>query len=306
MSLNFYNLKDSMMKSIFPDIYFTPDYGAACQFSDQGAVWECCIYKDLIYVYLKRPHYIEAVLYYDLITPYGYSGYYYQYQKTFDEFIKLFRQIALDKGYIVEIVRQNPYLDLKLSNYETVSSRPIFGIKIDDFDYYFNKVLNSKIRNIFRKAEKNGMNCSFSKLSAGCLDPDTEFRKLYQQTMDKVKSKPYYYFNDSYFKELEKLDGYLFKVINKDNKDIGFAIILSFDNFIHYHLSCNDNSSNCITEFLLICVVKEIGINKTFILGGGLQNGDSLHRFKSKLSNKEYNYKIYKNIINKEIYNLLT
>ena len=49
----FYSIKS--IKSIyFPDVYFTPKYGIACQHSD-NAGWECCQYKDLIYIYLKRP-----------------------------------------------------------------------------------------------------------------------------------------------------------------------------------------------------------------------------------------------------------
>ena len=37
----------------FPDIYFTPEYCYACEFSD-NAEFEICVYKDLMYVYLKK------------------------------------------------------------------------------------------------------------------------------------------------------------------------------------------------------------------------------------------------------------
>ena len=59
---------------------------------------------------------------------------------------------------------------------------------------------------------------------------------------------------------------------------------------------------NCITDFLIINILKEIGINKLFILGGGVIEGDSLEKFKKSLSNKTYTYNIYQNILNKEIY----
>lgn len=302
-TIEFYDLEK--IKEIdydFPDIYFTSKYGQACEYSDQGAIWECCIYKDLIYVYLKRPHNLNNQIYYDLITPYGYSGYYFLDQNTFNEFLPLFREKVYERNYVSEIVRQNPYLDLNLTGYNILSERPIFGIQVNDFEYYFNKVLNSKVRNIFRKAEKNGMTFSLKEIKRKSLSKDTQFRKLYHQTMDKVCSKPYYYFNDQYFNQLEMFNSYLALVKNQHGEIIGASIIFVFKDFIHYHLSCNDNSSNCITEFLLINVVKELGMNKTFILGGGLKEGDSLHKFKSKLSNKQYSYKIYKNIINQEIY----
>ena len=36
-----------------PDIYFTHNYGKACEYSD-NTEWECYVFKDLIYVYLKK------------------------------------------------------------------------------------------------------------------------------------------------------------------------------------------------------------------------------------------------------------
>ena len=77
----------------FPDIYFTPEYGLACEYSD-NAEWECCVYKDLIYVYLKKKIMHNNTNYYNLITPYGYSGYYYLNKKTYENFLPLFREKA--------------------------------------------------------------------------------------------------------------------------------------------------------------------------------------------------------------------
>ena len=124
--------------------------------------------------------------------------------------------------------------------------------------------------------------------------------------MDRVNASKYYYFNDGYFKSLENIkNNYLILIKNKDNDIIGSSIIFNSNNNIHYHLSCNDSSINCITDFLLITTLKNIGMNKLFILGGGLKDGDSLSKFKKKLSNKEFKYTIYKNILNKEIYDKL-
>ena len=81
--MEFYNQKTIKNTDIkYPDVYFTPEYGIACEYSD-NAIWELCKYKDLIYVYLKRPIFHEGKIYYDLITPYGYSGYYYEKKKNF-------------------------------------------------------------------------------------------------------------------------------------------------------------------------------------------------------------------------------
>ena len=95
--MHFYN--KTTIKNVeitYPDIYFTPEYGIACEYSDD-AIWELCKYKDLIYVYLKKEYIFENTTYYDLLTPYGYSGYYFEKQETYDEFIPMFRSQAKKK-----------------------------------------------------------------------------------------------------------------------------------------------------------------------------------------------------------------
>ena len=55
----------------------------------------------------------------------------------------------------------------------------------------------------------------------------------------------------------------------------------------------------------LHCKVIEYGIINNFKyyhLGGGLKNNDSLYKFKLKISDTKFNYNIYKNILNVELY----
>ena len=115
-----------------------------------------------------------------------------------------------------------------------------------------------------------------------------------------------YYFNKNYFNSIEKIDNsYLALCKDKANQIVGSIIIYLYKNHVHYHLSCNNYSSNCITDFLLMNVIKELCIEKLFILGGGVKNNDSLSRFKKRLSNNEYKYTIYKNILNEDVYEKL-
>jgi len=298
---NINNIKNLNIK--YPDIYFTPEYGKACEYSD-NATWELCLYKDLIYVYLKQEIVYEGKTYYDLITPYGYSGYYYEKEETYKEFIPIFRKKAKERGYITEVVRQNPYLDINITEYDIITSKTIYGIKINDFEYYFNKILHAKKRNMYKKAIKIGLLFKLINLTNNLLD--LSFIKLYNENMEKVNAAPYYFFNKPYFNSLEKINNaYLALVLNKDKNIIGASIVFTHNDTIHYHLSCNNNSDNCITDFLLINVLKMIGLNKLFILGGGVSNNDGLCKFKQRLSNKKYNYIIYKNILNHEIYDKL-
>ena len=298
--MNFYNTVN--IKSIeidYPDIYFTPEYGEACYFSDNSE-WELCNYKDLIYVYLKKEYIYEGVKYYDLITPYGYSGYYFKNEETLNEFIPLFRNEAKNRNYLTEVVRQNPYINIDISKkYDIITSKKIFSIEIDNYDIYYNK-LNRKIKSMINKA--NTLKYSHEIISLEEDNIKNFFINLYNFTMNKVNSSKYYYFNKEYFRQLGKINNcYLINIYDNKKKLIGCSIILTYKNFIYYHLSCSDYSTNCISNYLLNSIIKEIGINKKIILGGGIINNDSLHKFKKGISSNDYDYIIYKNILNNEI-----
>ena len=302
--LNFLDCDSAMNTDMdWPDLYFTPEYGKACECSD-NAIWECCIYKDLLYVYLKQPIKYDNITYYDLITPYGYSGYYYEKQETFDTFLPMFRNEAKNRNYLTEVIRQNPYISININNYDIITTKTIYAIKTCDIDEYFKNTLNSKTRNIIKKGYKKGYIFEFNKISKDDLSECSEFRNLYNKTMEKVQCSDYYYFNNDYYEQLESIDNLILtKVKKEDGGTIGMALFFSFNNFLHYHLSCNDNSDNSITNFLLHNTLEKFGLNKTFIIGCGLKNGDNLSRFKQKISTNEYDYIIYKNVLNNDIYN---
>lgn len=151
--MNFYN--KNTIKNIninYQDIYFTPEYGIACEYSDD-AIWELCQYKDLIYVYLKKPIECEGKTYYDLITPYGYSGYYYENDETYKEFIPIFRKNAKEKNYITEVLRQNPYLNINIGGYDIITSKTIYYINLENLKVTnYLKLTSKSNRRMIKKA----------------------------------------------------------------------------------------------------------------------------------------------------------
>jgi serine/alanine adding enzyme len=291
--LLFYNLDNINELNInYPDIYFTPEYGKACEYSD-NAIWELCKYKDLIYVYLKKPIEFDNNRYYNLITPYGYSGYYYENKNTYDDFIPLFREEAIKRNYITEVLRQNPYLDIKIENYELISSKTLYAANSISYEDYINSIKKSTRKNI-NKINKSNYNYKFIKLNEGDLKK-YNFYELYNLTMERNNSKPYYYFNQDYFDCLEKNDNTYLSILNLNDKIVGLQLIFKYNNFIHVHLSCDDRSSNLIKLALINGLVKHNVNDKIiFIFGCGIKEGDTLAYFKSGYSNKNYKYVIYK------------
>lgn len=296
------------------DTLFGSRYGRLCNFSGDG-IWELCQYKDLIYVYMKRPYTYKKLTYYDLISPYGYNGFYYEKAETFKEFIPLFRNIAKNRNFITEVVKQAPYLNLDTSIiddvYGIITDRRIFSVKLDTCFEDYKQALTGKQRNMLNKAEKlkfSYKTFSFEKNEIEELIPVWDrFKKLYHETMSSLKADSYYYFNDQYFQDLMVFKKtHLFVIYNKEKEEIGYSIVVKSSSRIHYHLSCSNKSENCISNYIIASILKEFNSESEkyeFVLGGGLKDNDSLYRFKQKVSTNYYNYKIYKNILNEEVYN---
>lgn len=305
--LTFYNIKESSDKLIkihYSDIYFTPKYGEACEYSD-NATWELCQYKDLIYVYLKKEYIFENTKYYDLLTPYGYSGYYFEKQETYDEFLPIFKNEAKKKNYLTEVVRQNPYININL-NYDKILSRKTFGVNLKNitFDNYLKDTHKDNKRG-YKIANKNNLEFKIEDFNEENLN---KFTYIYNKTMDKLNSIKYYYFNSDYFKSLINDNKNMFLAsIYFNNSLIASCIIFKYNKFLHYHIGGSlVEYRNLRPNNLLHIKVIEYGIKNNYELyhlGGGLKDNDSLYNFKKKISNIEFDYCIYKNILNHEIYN---
>jgi len=305
MLIKFYNLNNIPDNIILPDIYFTSEYGKACEYSD-NATWELCQYKDLIYVYLKKIYVFEKNTYYDLITPYGYSGFYFEKQETYDEFIPLFRYESIKKNYITEVVRQNPYINIKITNYDIIISKNTMGIKISNYknlDEYLNTTHKDNKRG-YNIGLKNNLVLQWEHFNEENLK---KFKNVYEETMSNLNSSKYYYFNENYYNSLINMkENIKFVNIYKDNILIASCIIFKYKKFLHYHLG------GSLLEYrylrpnnFLHCNVIKYGIENNYDLyhlGGGLKDNDTLFEFKNKIGNIKFNYTIYKNIVNKDVY----
>lgn len=298
---------NQLKKDNYPDIYFTKIYGKACQFSD-GAKWELCKYKDLIYIYLKKEFIFEGIKYYDLLTPYGYSGYYFENEETLNEFIPLFRIESKKKNYLTEVIRQNPYIDINLTkHYNKILTRKIFAINIEkynNFDEYL-KNTHKDNRRGYKIAIKNKL---IFKIEDFNNDNLNEFLKIYNLTMNHLNSTKYYYFNKEYFQTFfECKENVFFANVYHNNLIIASCLIFKFGNYLHYHLGGSYlEYRNLRPNNLIHCKVINYGIKnnyKLYVLGGGLKDNDSLYYFKSKISNCTYDYTIFKNVLNEDIYN---
>jgi hypothetical protein len=305
--MQFFNLNNIPKNINYPDIYFTYQYGDSCEFSDK-AIWELCKYKDLIYVYLKTEYIFQNITYYNLITPYGYSGYYFENKETYNEFIPLFRDESKKKNYLTEIVRQNPYINVNINKYYDIKTFKItFGVNLINYKSltYYLKNTHKDNRRSFNTAIKNNMLFKIEEYNQENL---LKFLNIYNLTMKYLNSNDYYYFNKEYYQSFFLIkDNLFFGNAYYQDKLIASFIIFKNNNLLHYHLGGSYLEYRKLRPNNFIhCSVIEYGINngyKLYHLGGGLKDNDSLYNFKNKIADSKFDYVIYKNILNKEIYN---
>ena len=222
--------------------------------------------------------------YYDLATPYGYGGWITEGEKTWDLFSE-YEAYLREQGIVSEFVRFHPMLsnhEMCGSFYDVTALGEVVHMDLSSPETIWNNI-TSKNRNVIRKAVKNGVkiyNGRFPFIFA-------EFRKIYNQTMDKDNADEYYYFGDGFYSSiLDDLpqNAQVFWA-EKDGQVIAAGVFLTACGRMNYHLSgsLREFSSLAPSNLLLYEAALWGCANgcRSLYLGGGVGSGeDSLFKFK--------------------------
>ncbi|PSB01889.1 GNAT family N-acetyltransferase [Merismopedia glauca] len=138
-----------------------------------------------------------------------------------------------------------------------------------------------------------------------------QFMEVYQQTMQRVSAKEFYYFDRHYFEALAKLNDRIHLCLVELSGQLASACILfECDRIVQAHLGATKDEFLPQSPFnLLLDYVrywaKERG--NTFLhLGGGVgSNKDGVYHFKSGFSRQKHNFWTLRMIIDEEKYNYL-
>ncbi len=256
--------------------------------------------------------------YFDISSAYGYGGPLYEiYGQTetetnlSDEFFKNFSDFCKRSNIISQFDRFHPLIKNQLffKEYCTISCiRKTMYIDLCSKEEIWNNI-ESKCRNMIRKAEKNNV--------AIVLDDDIktleDFICIYTSTMNHNQAIKYYYFNNKFFYDIIDSLGKNVFIVNAyyEGKVIASSLIMRYGKYLHYHLSgaLKDFRELQANSLLLYEVAKwgsENGYKKFHLGGGYTSEDDSLYKFKKSFSKREDNdFFIGKKIYNKEQYDYL-
>lgn len=141
------------------------------------------------------------------------------------------------------------------------------------------------------------------------------FMQLYYENMDRVNASENYYFDNDYFFKLINGEGFetdvIHAILNETSEVVSSAVMVRTNKkIVQYHVSGTLDSYLRLTPMrFLIDKMRIFASQKGYVyfnLGGGVGGKqDSLFQFKSSFSKDFKDFKIWKVICNKEVYNNL-
>lgn len=256
---------------------------------------------------------IQETDFFDCTSAYGYVGPIFSgkvEEKDFLAFQKYLNDFFIKEKIVSVFARLNPFIEGQLN---AISSLGIIETRGQVISIDLNKDLE-KQRSAYSKITKRYVNKArkFCIIKRSVSEDDILiFRDLYYENMSRVNAKKFYFFSEEYFLNIVKTKDFetevIYALLEETGEIISGAIMMKKNRVIHYHLS------GTLTKYMhlnpLRLILDEARIQGTmeaydFLnLGGGLGGTeDSLFRYKSTFSKEVQEFKIWKYIVNPEVY----
>ena len=298
------------------DFYHTYNYHNLSKIKDEKSILIEYTEGDVIIALPLIIRKIDNSNYNDATSVYGYAGpLQINVNSTFNtsNFVTALEQFFNEQNIISVFSRLNPYLnnqDIILEKIGEIEDRgSVVNIDITkDIDLQrtqYSKSTKSRVNKVRKQ-------CYVKKVNTE--KEINEFIDIYYENMERLNAKDSYFFDRKYFFDFYKSETFKTTILmvfdNETDKAIAASMFVITNDIIQFHLSgTKNNSLNIAPARLFIDEMRLIGTKegcKFFNLGGGLgSDSDSLFDFKASFSKDHKPFKIWKYIVNKEIYNKL-
>lgn len=266
------------------------------------------------FILRKIPYTVNNTTYYDVISPYGYSGPLFNKDMSRGYLITFWEQV--DSWYkknnvVSEFIRFS--LNNNFQFYSGVlipTLSNVRGVILDEETQWNN--LKQKVRTNCRKAIANNLKIEIAYKNVQNADVE-RFYNIYISTMKRVNANTDYFYSLEYFKNIARLskDKIAFVFIYKDDIAISTELILIAGDTLYSYLggTLMDYFKLRPNDFLKVEVMKWARKNnfKYYNLGGGREDFDNLYRYKKSFFPNDDDVIFYtgRTIVNKTIYHEL-
>ena len=299
------------------DFYHTYDYHQISKNNDEDPVLITYIENDVLIALPLIIRNIPGTSYNDATSVYGYAG---PISKNTDgvfdntKFVNELKSFFNEQNIITVFSRLNPFIKNQLSIIEGLGEKPSTGdiVSLDlteDLDIQRAKYS----RRTKTHVNKSRRFCTVRQ--AANRNEIDQYIDIYYENMDRVNATKSYYFSKDYFYKLIDSNDFESEILviehNESKQIIAGAMFIKTNDIVQYHLSGAKNDFLELTPAKLL--IDEMRVKateegyKVLNLGGGLggQN-DSLFSFKSSFSKNFTDFKVWKYILNEQIYKELT
>jgi len=275
------------------------------------------VVKVMMPFYLRNIYINEALTsYFDVSSPYGYSGPVY-IQDTSDTLLLKEFWNHVDDWYkknniITEFIRFSLNGNHKEYTGELIHTlKNVKGKIIDEETQWIN--FKPKVRNNYRRALKDELTIKIYDESNINEELITLFYTIYTNTMNRNNATKHYFYSLSFFKDFIKINHKNCAVtfVYKDDKPVSTELMIISDDIIYSFLggTLAEYFSSRPNDFLKIEVIKwalKKGI-KYYVLGGGRTDDDGLYKYKKAFFQHDEDVVFYtgRKVLNSEIYNRL-
>jgi hypothetical protein len=215
-----------------------------------------------------------------------------------------------ERGIICLVLRGSPLVPQasELPGLRPIVKRPTIVLEPADEEYAWADMVGT-CRTRTRKALKNGYTGEVRQVTSADLVPGSDFRRLYEKTMQRLDAAPLYFFGEDYYGALmDALGANLLVCEVRDRKGgvVSTALLMRHGQRLHYHLAgSNPEDARMGVNNLLVWTATQYTIAQglsQFHIGAGVGLRDSLFDFKRKFGGRELEYAVSGRIIDDELY----
>lgn len=219
--------------------------------------------------------------YFDLITPYGYGGFWGNVS-DWDQLNQTYTEYCMANHYVCEFVRFELFTnyhehydgDVETRTHNVVRS---LEMPLDEMWMDFKQ----KVRKNVKKATTYNLECIIENTDAHLED----FLRIYYSTMERTDAKDEYYFSKQFYEDLNEMrDNVMYFHVIYKGKVVSTELVIYGAENCYSYLGGTDSEyfdvrPNDYLKYEIIKWAKEKGL-KSFVLGGGYGADDGIYQYK--------------------------
>lgn len=250
---------------------------------------------------------IEKGRYYDLISPYGYGGFWGNVS-DWNKLNRVYAAYCTDNHYVCEFIRFELFADY-YKNYdgevETRTHNIVRSLEMPLDEIWMD--FKQKVRKNVKRANTHNLECIIENTDEHLED----FLRIYYSTMDRTDAEGEYYFSKQFYEVLNEMkENVMYFHAVYEGKIVSTELVIFGSQNAYSYLGGTDRDyfdirPNDYLKYEIIKWAHKKGL-KNFVLGGGYGADDGIYQYKLCLApHGLYNFYIGRKIFDKESYDKL-